>query len=314
VCGGAGGLFVVYRFGGGRSPRVRGSHRAPRRLHHRAGSIPACAGEPRSKSASFRSPRVDPRVCGGAWAWHWRTAITRGRSPRVRGSRRTPAPSHRPPGSIPACAGEPRLLTRRGRCWWVDPRVCGGASFQPLASVLRPGRSPRVRGSHQGVLRQAAHAGSIPACAGEPVQRTDRIFRVKVDPRVCGGACLPCRSWGRVRGRSPRVRGSPGKATMSSAPVRSIPACAGEPCRSAARCTSSKVDPRVCGGARVARLLDNAEQGRSPRVRGSRPLSLGIGRCPGSIPACAGEPGVPGGGHTANKVDPRVCGGATQSQ
>ena len=51
-----------------------------------------------------------------------------------------------------------------------------------------------------------------------------------------------------------------------------------------------RVYPRVCGGAvrqweRMANLA-----GLSPRVRGSRSFTSQHPLCPGSIPACAGEP------------------------
>ena len=68
VCGGA----VQFPFVGigdrGLSPRVRGSRLFAGDQLVEAGSIPACAGEPRSRRR-LRSPSaVYPRVCGGAFA------------------------------------------------------------------------------------------------------------------------------------------------------------------------------------------------------------------------------------------------------
>ena len=107
VCGGAD--FMSYHPGlpPGLSPRVRGSRVRRDRPDVAEGSIPACAGEPSILRRGWTSLRVYPRVCGGAGAATAASAFHMGLSPRVRGSR---SPRRRvafPPGSIPACAGEP---------------------------------------------------------------------------------------------------------------------------------------------------------------------------------------------------------------
>ena len=49
----------------GLSPRVRGNHSRSLAVFNSLGSIPACAGEPRSNLRRWRTDRVYPRVCGG---------------------------------------------------------------------------------------------------------------------------------------------------------------------------------------------------------------------------------------------------------
>ena len=91
----------------------------------------------------------------------------------------------------------------------------------------------------------------------------------------------------------------------------SIPACAGEPVRSARGMPASSVYPRVCGGTGDCGGRAAAPPGLSPRVRGNR---VAIGVVPpfdGSIPACAGEPGYPTPAYSPTPVYPRVCGGTT---
>ena len=193
-----------------------------------------------------------------------------GRSPRVRGSQRRNIGILLYCGSIPACAGEPR----DGRACvipiWVDPRVCGGALAGRKNSCPSSGRSPRVRGS-LGVRHPPRHGpGSIPACAGEPCPRERGRPQLRVDPRVCGGADRPLRLLRRDRGRSPRVRGSPKTTGAWPSNAGSIPACAGEPCARYYPFRQIRVDPRVCGGAQVIAFAREREEGRSPRVRGSR--------------------------------------------
>ena len=73
----------------------------------RLGSIPACAGEPDTGERRGDRQKVYPRVCGGALTILTQGVAFRGLSPRVRGSHRAGRTDRKPPGSIPACAGEP---------------------------------------------------------------------------------------------------------------------------------------------------------------------------------------------------------------
>ena len=50
-------------------------------------------------------------------------------------------------GSIPACAGEPRVASVTGTLQGVYPRVCGGTLWFALAALNIWGLSPRVRGN-----------------------------------------------------------------------------------------------------------------------------------------------------------------------
>ena len=150
---------------------------------------------------------------------------------------------------------------------------------------------------------------SIPACAGEPLPRPTAVRAIRVYPRVCGGTQLKLRALIEQAGLSPRVRGNRRCLRMRPFRVRSIPACAGEPCRNVYLHHGHKVYPRVCGGTVASSLRTVPAWGLSPRVRGNRRI---VHRCTapaGSIPACAGEP--PGGTCRAGRprVYPRVCGG-----
>ena len=92
------------------------------------GSIPACAGEPRDPPPSPTPPQVYPRVCGGTATCCTRSRRKSGLSPRVRGNLlalSAPVPQC---GSIPACAGEPRLPLAGSQMAAVYPRVCGGTA------------------------------------------------------------------------------------------------------------------------------------------------------------------------------------------
>ena len=130
---------------------------------------------------------------------------------------------------------------------------------------------------------------------------------------MCGGTYPFVEQVQDFRGLSPRVRGNRIIAVGRRSPVRSIPACAGEPLQCATPCVLRTVYPRVCGGTRFVKCARGRPRGLSPRVRGNR-------RSPGpsasrsrSIPACAGEPSSPSTRPKPPGVYPRVCGGTSDA-
>ncbi len=131
----------------GRSPRARGSPGAAAYGPTKAGSIPACAGEPGPCGLYGWGAGVDPRVRGGAFVNANIEAGGVGRSPRARGSRLPAGRLHGLHGSIPACAGEPQATRSRPCYSRVDPRVRGGAWSWWTRTTAQRGRSPRARGS-----------------------------------------------------------------------------------------------------------------------------------------------------------------------
>ena len=75
------------------------------------------------------------------------------------------------------------------------------------------------------------------------------------------------------------------------------------------RLLTDTVYPRVCGGTTLGQAGLVVEPGLSPRVRGNH-FQAGTSRVTlGSIPACAGEPGLPSIICGSPRVYPRVCGG-----
>ena len=110
----------------GLSPRVRGNHDYNPDAQSPAGSIPACAGEPRPPPGIAPGGGVYPRVCGGTYPDRDGGEGTKGLSPRVRGNRFAAGVGKRREGSIPACAGEPAGWNCEIRYGRVYPRVCGG--------------------------------------------------------------------------------------------------------------------------------------------------------------------------------------------
>ena len=208
VCGGTADRLRTEEANAGLSPRVRGNHALAH--HHLAHprSIPACAGEPTPSPLSAPLPRVYPRVCGGTALLVGKREWPAGLSPRVRGNPETWEDNAMTQGSIPACAGEPARESLALKIMTVYPRVCGGTSTMSAALPRMHGLSPRVRGNPIPRPRRARAGGSIPACAGEPLEAGGADLAAEVYPRVCGGTTTEqCRQL-RAEGLSPRVRGN----------------------------------------------------------------------------------------------------------
>src|SRR5690606_20523685 len=150
------------------SPRVRGNPLCIRGDIAMKGPIPAGAGEPVLVSAVARRGRAYPRGRGGTAGTTSAGAGAAGRSPRARGN----VPLGRHAGGVsgptPAGAAEPRVHPLRGQGRRAYPRGCGGTCNREGTAMTFPGLSPRVRGNLPALMKFAAHAGPIPAGAGEP--------------------------------------------------------------------------------------------------------------------------------------------------
>ena len=152
-----------------------------------AGSIPARAGETGGRLPVKHRGRVNPRACGGDLSPNRHRRRLRGQSPRVRGRRRIDRVSDLHAGSIPARAGETLCARAVPRSASVNPRACGGDGLLIKKRLQRRGQSPRVRGRPEGSPARGLLAGSIPARAGETVERVELLTIGEVNPRACGG-------------------------------------------------------------------------------------------------------------------------------
>ena len=293
----------------GLSPRVRGNQGGWSESFITMRSIPACAGEPTASKPKTTIQEVYPRVCGGTAGGDLAPGARNGLSPRVRGNPADRLDRHQAKRSIPACAGEPGRARRILADAEVYPRVCGGTSIPLCCSATMTGLSPRVRGNLRPRASDRPSAGSIPACAGEPAHTCSSHWPVKVYPRVCGGTTLKSPDARVCQGLSPRVRGNRPLHSCRRRDIRSIPACAGEPVSRNGEKNAEKVYPRVCGGTPVDGGPRVRQQGLSPRVRGNPGAFASVKYRHRSIPACAGEPMIPGLNLERSKVYPRVCGG-----
>ena len=231
----------------GLSPRERGNHdpRPGRSAKVSIGSIPARAGEPlrtTSRAVPSATQGLSPRERGNHD--ERRLLDCRWVYPRASGGTDSAGFSLRPVryGLSPRERGNlwaVQFTTPRLRSTGLSPRERGNHML--LAGVSEPvwGLSPRERGNRDDLL-QCAIMGSIPARAGEPSE-THPSWRssrpAAVYPRASGGTpcyIAPGRHGDPINGLSPRERGNrnPRRSWPWRHPHGSIPARAGEPCRS----------------------------------------------------------------------------------
>ena len=151
------------------SPRGRGGLEHFRSFVGVDGSIPACAGEPRSGTRWAAQTGVYPRMRGGAIVRRNVIRGMRGLFPACAGEPPAKARgSDRLRGLSPHARGSPKKgpLDRSGVR--VYPRMRGGATIRASIDIHQGGLSPHARGSHRVCVAGRLQRGSIPACAGEP--------------------------------------------------------------------------------------------------------------------------------------------------
>ena len=232
----------------GLSPLVRGNRPPSPSRRGSSRTIPARAGEPR-RASSISSASADyPRSCGGTVDDKVEGGSIEGLSPLVRGNHHHSAAAGRQVRTIPARAGEPTCAWGSPAGHGDYPRSCGGTRGCRSSHGRPQGLSPLVRGNHLAARGPCAHAGTIPARAGEPARGSSAGDLEEDYPRSCGGTAAACRSRFHRRGLSPLVRGNRTDMTEAELARGTIPARAGEPAP-ALRAPGGMEDyPRSCGG------------------------------------------------------------------
>ena len=185
----------------------------------------------------------------------------------------------------------------------------GGTPLPVAWRNAAQGLSPLARGNHWASTDQTWCAGSIPACAGEPLERASGRLCRAVYPRLRGGTDS-MKSPGRpVRGLSPLARGNRVVSLTKAITSGSIPACAGEPCWRRTTTRRPGVYPRLRGGTIFGSIEPIFGLGLSPLARGNPSSPAQAAGGSGSIPACAGEPTGSGRAGKCSWVYPRLRGG-----
>ena len=225
--------------------------------------------------------------------------------------RGTPVPGFEPVmhgGIIPAYAGNTDH-TRSG--WiraWDHPRVCGEHVGRLLHRLDGEGSSPRMRGTPYPCPPRVRPDGIIPAYAGNTTTWGSGGVYGGDHPRVCGEHTDAPNCPVLYEGSSPRMRGTQGGVRIRGVPIWIIPAYAGNTLCLGSPGVAIRDHPRVCGEHAMAKGEITADEGSSPRMRGTLvPWTAGLHRR-GIIPAYAGNTLMPGMRHAGRWDHPRVCG------
>ena len=211
-------------------------------------------------------------------------------------------------GIIPAHAGLTKEDFAAARADEDHPRACGAHSSSQKFRAMPKGSSPRMRGSRDVICGQACRLGIIPAHAGLTCLTFFSIRPLRDHPRACGAHCIDYLTRRRVRGSSPRMRGSHDETDEWLADDRIIPAHAGLTAPALRRPWPPWDHPRACGAHRPCSCPSRYRAGSSPRMRGSLPVEAGVTSSQGIIPAHAGLTLFHMVYQTQNRDHPRACG------
>ena len=273
----------------GSSPRMRGTPARDRCQHHRAGIIPAHAGNTGQWMHKLPNGRDHPRACGE----HLQSAkLVRqrlGSSPRMRGTPYMVSHPCRLRGIIPAHAGNTRAGGRSIAASRDHPRACGEHGNVELVEIVHLGSSPRMRGTRRNDLNLRVRKGIIPAHAGNTCVVSFGVSCWWDHPRACGEHyCLSVTVICRL-GSSPRMRGTHGHATIISGMTGIIPAHAGNTFVARRSSLAAWDHPRACGEHSTHPCGSYRERGSSPRMRGTHLHKWYVFEFGGIIPAHAGN-------------------------
>ena len=193
--------------------------------------IPAHAGNSVAAFATTPSIADHPRACGELAIWMAVSAPDAGSSPRMRGTRPSRWSRCASCRIIPAHAGNSREKYIRASLISDHPRACGELVDQFSARLSIGGSSPRMRGTLlSGHFREIPWR-IIPAHAGNSSSRDSYTPLPPDHPRACGELRYVFKMLGRLRGSSPRMRGTRKLARDRSGKYRIIPAHAGNSLR-----------------------------------------------------------------------------------
>ena len=120
----------------------------------------------------------------------------------------------------------------------------------------------------------ASHSRSAnavhPRVCGEQFRQCSDCTPIRtVHPRVCGEQRTVSMALPSAAGSSPRLRGTECRPERPGASRRFIPASAGNRQSETLHVRAGAVHPRVCGEQERFQLLGGAEDGSSPRLRGT---------------------------------------------
>ena len=192
----------------GSSPRLRGTQPKPG-LHpasHRF--IPTTAGNTERQHNCKRPGAVHPHDCGEHSAFTAALRRSSGSSPRLRGTHEKVTMLKEYQRFIPTTAGNTLFALSHWDVSPVHPHDCGEHNCCEIWGPLGRGSSPRLRGTHSSSTATRLQLRFIPTTAGNTITSHRQWHRRSVHPHDCGEHWSAIKSSARLRGSSPRLRGT----------------------------------------------------------------------------------------------------------
>ena len=214
----------------------------------------------------------------------------------------------RPPGIIPAYAGNTRIRFQPTPEPWDHPRVCGEHATGASTQVNCTGSSPRMRGTPAVTEATNNTARIIPAYAGNTPAACWKSWQAWDHPRVCGEHRDRRQRATTMTGSSPHMRGTLRDRDRDVPFVGIIPAYAGNTFCSLLLSSSNGDHPRICGEHKWLRAVPSALAGSSPHMRGTLKIVIVRGDQVGIIPAYAGNTDWTVYDPVQHGDHPRICG------
>ena len=179
--------------------------------------------------------------------------------------------------------------------------------------MLRPGSSPRLRGTVLLPKSDQSMQRFIPAPAGNRQLQCYYSWAVPVHPRACGEQVNYQQPYAVMRGSSPRLRGTVMQANRRALYRRFIPAPAGNRNNAKPNAPPGAVHPRACGEQVSQLAARRLPGGSSPRLRGTGFITMTQLLNTRFIPAPAGNSAPVTNADRCISVHPRACGEQPQS-
>ena len=170
----------------GSSPRMRGTHGDGETFSDEKGLIPTYAGNTSVPVSRRCMTRAHPHLCGEHAETAKTARMTRGSSPRMRGTPQYLGLGDALLGLIPTYAGNTQELQAIVVLLRAHPHVCGEHGVEVISTPLDGGSSPRMRGTQGRNPSGLNSLGLIPTYAGNTAIRRLRLGFGWAHPHVCG--------------------------------------------------------------------------------------------------------------------------------